>query len=56
MLSHMMKDRLKCNAVPIQLPIGAEDDFKGLIDLIQMKAYVYYDELGQDDENRGNSR
>ncbi len=45
----MMKDRLKCNAVPIQLPIGAEDDFKGLIDLIQMKAYVYYDELGQDE-------
>ncbi len=45
----MMKDRLKCNAVPIQLPIGAEDEFKGLIDLIQMKAYVYYDELGQDE-------
>ena len=45
----MMKDRLKCNAVPIQLPIGAEEDFKGLIDLIQMKAYVYYDELGQDE-------
>ena len=45
----MMKDRLKCNAVPIQLPIGAEDDFMGLIDLIQMKAYVYYDELGQDE-------
>ncbi len=42
----MMKDRLKCNAVPIQLPIGAEEDFKGLVDLIQMKAYVYYDELG----------
>lgn len=45
----MMKDRLKCNAVPIQLPIGAEEDFKGLIDLIQMKAYVYYDDLGQDE-------
>ena len=45
----MMKDRLKCNAVPIQLPIGAEDEFKGLIDLIQMKAYVYYDELGNDE-------
>ena len=45
----MMKDRLKCNAVPIQLPIGAEDEFKGLIDLIEMKAYVYYDELGQDE-------
>ncbi len=46
---NMMKERLKCNAVPIQLPIGAEDDFKGLVDLIQMKAYVYYDELGQDE-------
>ena len=46
---HMMKDRLKCNAVPIQLPIGAEDELRGLIDLIQMKAYVYYDELGQDE-------
>ena len=45
----MMKDRLKCNAVPIQLPIGAEDEFKGLIDLIQMKAFIYYDELGQDE-------
>ncbi len=45
----MMKDRLKCNAVPIQLPIGAEDEFKGLIDLIQMKAYIYYDELGNDE-------
>ncbi len=45
----MMKERLKCNAVPIQLPIGAEDEFKGLIDLIQMKAYVYYDDLGKDE-------
>ncbi|MBO4897458.1 MAG: elongation factor G [Clostridia bacterium] len=45
----MMKDRLMCNAVPIQLPIGAEDDFKGLIDLVTMKAYVYYDDLGQDE-------
>ena len=44
----MMKDRLKCNAVPIQLPIGAEDDFKGIIDLIKMKAEVYYDDLGKD--------
>ncbi len=44
----MMKDRLKCNAVPIQLPIGAEDTFKGLIDLVEMKAYVYYDDLGKD--------
>ena len=44
----MMKDRLQCNAVPIQLPIGKEDDFKGLIDLVEMKAYVYYDNLGKD--------
>ena len=44
----MMKDRLKCNAVPIQLPIGAEDTFKGIIDLIEMKADVYYDEMGKD--------
>ncbi len=44
----MMKDRLKCNAVPIQLPIGSEDTFKGIIDLITMKAEVYYDDLGKD--------
>jgi len=44
----MMKTRLHCNAVPIQLPIGAEDTFKGLIDLVDMKAYVYYDDLGKD--------
>lgn len=44
----MMKDRLKCNAVPIQLPIGVEDTFKGIIDLVTMKAEVYYDDLGQD--------
>ena len=44
----MMKDRLKCNAVPIQLPIGVEDTFKGIIDLVTMKAEVYYDELGKD--------
>ena len=43
----MMKDRLKCNAVPIQLPIGSEDTFKGIIDLVEMKAYVYYDDLGK---------
>ncbi len=42
----MMKDRLKCNAVPIQLPIGAESDFKGLIDLLEMKAYIYTNDLG----------
>ncbi|MBQ8920612.1 MAG: elongation factor G [Oscillospiraceae bacterium] len=44
----MMKDRLKCNAVPIQLPIGSESDFKGLIDLLEMKAYIYNDDLGKD--------
>ncbi len=44
----MMKDRLKCNAVPIQLPIGKEETFKGIIDLIDMKADVYYDEMGKD--------
>ena len=45
---NMMHDRLKCNAVPIQLPIGAESEFKGVIDLIKMKANVFYDELGKD--------
>ena len=44
----MMKDRLHANAVPIQLPIGAEDTFKGIIDLFEMKADVYYDDLGKD--------
>ena len=44
----MMKERLKCNAVPIQLPIGREDTFRGIIDLVNMKAYIYYDDLGKD--------
>jgi len=44
----MVKDRLKCNAIPIQLPIGAEADFKGIIDLVDMVADVYYDDLGKD--------
>lgn len=44
----MIEDRLKCNAVPIQLPIGSEESFKGIIDLIDMKADVYYDEMGED--------
>ena len=44
----MMKERLKCNAVPIQLPIGAESDFKGIIDLVIMKAYYYNDDKGID--------
>ena len=45
---NMMKDRLKCNAVPVQLPIGSEDTFKGIVDLITMRAEVYYDDLGKD--------
>ena len=44
----MIHDRLKCNAVPIQLPIGAEENFKGIIDLVEMNADVYYDDMGQD--------
>ena len=44
----MMKERLKCNAVPIQLPIGVESDFKGIIDLVIMKAYYYNDDKGID--------
>ena len=48
----MIKDRLKANAVPIQLPIGAEADFKGIIDLVKMKAYFYLDDLGQNIEER----
>ena len=45
---HMVHDRLKCNAVAIQLPIGSEETFKGIIDLVEMDADVYYDDLGQD--------
>ena len=45
---HMVHDRLKCNAVPIQLPIGSEDTFKGIIDLVEMDADIYYDEMGKD--------
>ena len=44
----MMRDRLKCNAVPIQLPIGSEDTFRGIVDLIEMNADIYYDDLGKD--------
>ncbi|MCD8001378.1 MAG: elongation factor G [Oscillospiraceae bacterium] len=44
----MIHDRLKCNAVPIQLPIGKEADFRGIIDLVEMNARIYYDELGKD--------
>ena len=46
----MVKDRLKANAVPVQLPIGAEDSFVGIIDLVEMKAEIYKDELGQEFE------
>jgi len=45
---NMMKERLKTNPVPIQLPIGAEDTFRGIIDLVTMEAHVYYDDLGKD--------
>ena len=44
----MMKDRLKTNPVPIQLPIGAEDKFRGIVDLMTMEADIYYDDLGKD--------
>ena len=44
----MVKDRFKCNALPIQLPIGSEDTFKGIVDLVNMDAEVYYDDLGKD--------
>ncbi|MBR2977793.1 MAG: elongation factor G [Oscillospiraceae bacterium] len=44
----MMDERLKCNAAPIQLPIGAEQDFRGVVDLVRMRAFVFYDELGKD--------
>ncbi len=44
----MVHDRLKCNAVPIQLPIGAEADFRGIIDLVEMNARIFYDDLGND--------
>ncbi len=44
----MIKERLKCNGVPIQLPIGSESEFKGIIDLVRMRAEVYYDDMGND--------
>ena len=44
----MIEDRLKCNAVAIQLPIGKESSFKGIIDLVEMDADIYYDEMGKD--------
>ncbi len=45
---NMVKERFKCNAVPIQLPIGAEDTFRGIVDLINMDAEIYYDDMGND--------
>ena len=45
---NMIHERLKCNAVPIQLPIGKEETFKGIIDLVEMDADIYYDDLGKD--------
>ena len=44
----MVNDRFKCNALPIQLPIGAEDTFRGIVDLVNMDAEIYYDDLGND--------
>ena len=44
----MIHDRLKCNAVPIQLPIGSEESFEGIIDLVNMDSIIYYDDLGKD--------
>ncbi len=45
---NMIHERLKCNAVPIQLPIGKEDSFRGIVDLVEMNARVFYDDLGKD--------
>ena len=42
---HQLKDRLNANAVPIQLPIGAEDNFQGIVDLIKMRAFIHKDDL-----------
>ncbi|MDR0952121.1 MAG: elongation factor G [Oscillospiraceae bacterium] len=44
----MVRDRLKCNAVAIQLPIGSEESFRGIVDLVEMKADIYYDDMGKD--------
>lgn len=46
----MMKDRLNANPVALQIPMGAEDSFKGMVDLIRMKAIVYDDTLGKEEE------
>ena len=49
----MIHDRLKCNAVPIQLPIGSEEAFEGIVDLVDMNSRIYYDDLGQDMRTEG---
>ena len=45
-----LKNRLHANAVPVQLPIGAEDQFKGIVDLIKMRAFIHKDDLGKEIE------
>ena len=45
---NMVHERLKCNAVPIQLPVGSEENFRGIVDLVEMNARIYYDDLGKD--------
>lgn len=45
---NQVRERLRANAVPIQIPIGSESDLKGIVDLVRMKAYIYYDDLGKD--------
>ena len=45
---NMVHDRLKCNAVPVQLPVGVEDTFRGIVDLVDMNARIFYDDLGKD--------
>ena len=51
----MVNDRFKCNALPIQLPIGAEDQFVGMVDLLTMRADIYLDDLGKNIEERGSA-
>ena len=48
---HQLRDRLRANAVPIQIPIGAEDEFRGVVDLVRMRARIYHDDLGVDMED-----
>ena len=46
-VENMVHERLHANGVPVQLPIGSEDTFRGIVDLVNMKAEIYYDEMGQ---------